>query len=77
MPPVTKSRGGDSPALVGTALQSTVSCVVCGYGELAVRRIFWRKRAEPGGPELVGNELAAAPEFGHRRDRCYKARVVS
>ena len=27
--------------MVGTALQSTVSCVVCGYGKLAVRRVGW------------------------------------
>ena len=38
------SNDGDSPELLGTALQITASRVVCGYGELAVRRILWSKQ---------------------------------
>ena len=37
-------------------------------------RIHSCHREGLGWPELVGNELAAAPEFGHRWSRCYGAR---
>ena len=34
--------------MLGTALQSTISCTVCGYGELEVRRKWWWLRGALG-----------------------------
>ena len=57
--------------MVGAALQAAAGRAEGTRGKPSLARIHPRKWKEQVWPELVGNELAAAPEFGLRRvKRC-------
>ena len=72
--PATRSSGGSGRACAGAALQAAAGHAEGTRREPVLSRIHPRKWEELGWPELVGNELAAAPEFGLRRVRRCGAR---
>ena len=72
-PPVTSSRGGGSPALLGTVLQCIISLVVCGYGELGDSRIQRWQHLAPGltkSTAAVTFAAAGVREHAGTRLRC-------